>query len=84
MVTGKRLESADISLRFFHLDEFFPILETGSPEGGIKPDCIKRALNRLNSTAEEAIYIGDSPTDVDACRVVPIRILSGKSLKDWF
>lgn len=76
MVTGKRLESADISLRFFHLDEFFPILETGSPEGGIKPDCIKRALNRLNSTAEEAIYIGDSPTDVDACRVVPIRILA--------
>lgn len=71
MVTGKRLESADISLRFFHLDEFFPILETGSPEGGIK-----RALNRLNSTAEEAIYIGDSPTDMDACRAVPIRILA--------
>lgn len=37
MVTGKRLESAEISLQFFHLAEFFPILETGSPEGGVKP-----------------------------------------------
>ncbi len=76
MVTGKRLESAEISLQFFGLSEFFPILETGSPEGGVKPNRIKRALDRLGSTAAEAIYIGDSPTDVDACRTVPIRILA--------
>ncbi|MBS5507769.1 MAG: HAD family hydrolase [Akkermansia sp.] len=76
MVTGKRLESAEISLQFFHLTEFFPILETGSPEGGVKPDRIRRALNRLDSSAGEAIYIGDSPADVDACRAVPIRILA--------
>lgn len=76
MVTGKRLESADISLQFFHLAEFFPILETGSPQGGVKPDRIQRALNRLGSSAGEAIYIGDAPTDVDACRAVPIRILA--------
>ena len=76
MVTGKRLESAEISLQFFHLAEFFPILETGSPEGGVKPDRIRRALDRLDSSAGEAIYIGDSPTDVDACRAVPIRILA--------
>ena len=43
MVTGKRLESAEISLQFFHLAEFFPILET-APEGGVKPDRIRRAL----------------------------------------
>ena len=72
MVTGKRLESAEISLQFFHLAEFFPILETGSPEGGVKPDRIRRALDRLDSSAGEAIY----PTDVDACRAVPIRILA--------
>ena len=54
MVTGKRLESAEISLQFFHLSEFFPILETGSPEGGVKPDRIKRALSRLNAVASEA------------------------------
>ena len=76
LAPGKRLESAKISLQFFHLSEFFPILETGSPEGGVKPDRIKRALSRLNAVASEAIYIGDAPTDVDACRSVPIRILS--------
>lgn len=45
MVTGKRRESADISLKFFHLDGFFPVLETGSPEGGVKTDRINRARN---------------------------------------
>lgn len=54
MVTGKRLESAEISLQIFHLAEFFPILETGSPEGGVKPDRIRRALDRLDSSAGEA------------------------------
>lgn len=76
MVTGKRIESAEISLRFFHLNEFFPILETGAPHGGIKPECIHRALERLNATREDAIYIGDTLYDIDACRTVPIRILS--------
>lgn len=76
MVTGKRRESADISLQFFHLSEFFPVLETGSPEGGVKTDRIRRALDRLGSSAEEAVYIGDAPSDVDACRAVPIRIIA--------
>lgn len=76
MVTGKRLESAEISLQFFHLAEFFPILETGSPMGGVKPERIKQALAKLNVSAENAIYIGDAPSDVDACRTVPIRILA--------
>lgn len=76
MVTGKRRESADISLKFFDLDGFFPVLETGSPEGGVKTDRIRRALERLGASAQEAVYIGDAPSDVDACRAVPIRILA--------
>ena len=76
MVTGKRRESADISLKFFHLDGFFPVLETGSPEGGVKTDRINRALERLGASAREAVYIGDSPSDVDACRAVPVRIIA--------
>ncbi|MFR4417369.1 MAG: HAD family hydrolase [Akkermansia sp.] len=46
-----------------------PILETGSPEGG-EADRIRRALDR-QTFRREAIYIGDSPTDVDACRALP-------------
>ena len=76
MVTGKRRESADISLKYFHLDGFFPVLETGSPEGGVKTDRINRALKRLGASAREAVYIGDSPSDVDACRAVPVRIIA--------
>lgn len=75
MVTGKRLESAEISLQFFICPNF-SYSGNRLPGGRRKPDRIKRALSRLNAVASEAIYIGDAPTDVDACRSVPIRILS--------
>lgn len=75
MVTGKRLESAEISLQFFICPNF-SYSGNRLPRGRRKPDRIKRALSRLNAVASEAIYIGDAPTDVDACRSVPIRILS--------
>lgn len=61
MVTGKRLESAEISLQFFHLSEFFPILETGSPEGGVKPDRIKRALSRLMPSPQKPSILETPP-----------------------
>ena len=46
------------------------------PEGGVKTDRINRALKRLGASAREAVYIGDSPSDVDACRAVPVRIIA--------
>ncbi len=76
MVTGKAIETADISLRFYGLNEFFSVVETGSPTGGVKPERIRSAMARLNADPAETIYIGDAPTDIDACREVGIRILS--------
>ncbi len=76
MVTGKAIETADISLRFYGLKEFFPVIETGSPAGGVKPERIRSAMARLNTCPADTVYIGDAPTDVDACREVGIRILA--------
>ncbi len=76
MVTGKAIETADISLRFYGLNDFFPVVETGSPTGGVKPDRIRSAMARLKADPDSTIYVGDAPTDVDACRQVGIRILA--------
>ncbi len=74
MVTGKDPESADISLKRFGLDKFFPEPETGSPHAVIKAQGIRRLLNRFELSPEEALYVGDAPSDVIACREAGIPV----------
>ncbi|MDO4410587.1 MAG: HAD family hydrolase [Akkermansia sp.] len=76
MVTGKAWESTEISLRHYGLEKYFTIVETGSPDGGIKPQKIKEVLRKLELSGAEALYVGDALSDIDACKQVPIRIAS--------
>ena len=75
IVTGKGARSADLSLRDLRLAEFFDIVETGSPEGGMKPRSIRRVLTRWGVPPQRAAYVGDAPSDIEAARaagVVPL------------
>lgn len=74
MVTGKGVHSTRISLEQFKLDSFFPVVETGSPEGPDKINGIRRVLQRLNTTAAESLYVGDAPSDIRYCKEVGIPI----------
>lgn len=77
MVTGKGKLSAAISLEKFELTQFFEQVETGIKAGPSKPDGIQRIINQLtNLKKEEIIYIGDAPSDIDACRKVGIPIIA--------
>ncbi|HUG17029.1 MAG TPA: HAD family hydrolase [Thermomicrobiales bacterium] len=68
IVTGKGLHSAEISLRLLGLAEYFDPIETGSPDGGIKPEAIRRVLARWGLPAAEVAYIGDTASDMDDAR----------------
>lgn len=68
LVTGKGPGSARISLDALGLGGFFPLVETGSPHGGIKPACMLRILNCWQFPAREVIGVGDSPSDVRSAR----------------
>jgi pyrophosphatase PpaX len=75
IVTGKGAESAAISLRLFELEQHFDIVESGSPEGSVKPAAIRRIVKRWGLDPAKVVYIGDAPNDVSEARaagVVPL------------
>ena len=72
IVTGKGPRSARISLDAFGLGRFFPLVEAGSPDGGVKPAAMRRVLRRWGFKAREAVAVGDSPSDVRSAKEVGI------------
>lgn len=64
MVTGKGSHSAEISLKYYGIDKYFDYVETGSPDGSIKPEGMKKILQRWGITPENAAYVGDNPQDI--------------------
>jgi HAD superfamily hydrolase (TIGR01549 family) len=75
VVTGKGADSAAISLEHLRLAEFFDVVETGSPDGSVKPLAIRRVLAKWGIAAERVAYVGDVPTDMEAAKeagVIPL------------
>lgn len=77
MVTGKGPHSTKISLRRFGYDAYFEFIETGAPEGPRKPEGIANILNSWSDLEkEEVVYVGDAPSDIQACRSAGIPVVS--------
>ena len=76
IVTGKGAVSAAISLRYLGVARYFDVVETGSPEGGIKPASIGRVLAHWAARPDEVAYVGDATADVDAARAAGVIALA--------
>lgn len=76
MVTGKESESAEETLRVFGLQEFFERVETGDRHSVVKAACLRRILNAWRLKPEQAVYVGDAPSDVRACREAGVPIIA--------
>lgn len=76
LVTGKGSKSATISLKKLGLESYFEFIQTGSPQGPRKAEGIRHILDEWKIMPQEAVYIGDAPSDVIASREVGIRIVS--------
>ena len=76
LVTGKGEKSCAITLRQFNMDTCFDKVKTGSIKGGIKPQMMQEVIDEYKLSADEVIYIGDAPTDIDAARQVGVKIVS--------
>ncbi|MBI2115168.1 MAG: HAD family hydrolase [candidate division NC10 bacterium] len=66
IATGKGAHSAAISLRHLNLAKHFDVVETGSPEGGVKPGSIRKILGKWGAPPHEVAYVGDAPSDIEA------------------
>ncbi|HAT55585.1 MAG TPA: hydrolase [Lactobacillus sp.] len=74
LVTGKALTSAEISLEQYGLTTDFKLILTGSPKGPNKPENIVKALKETNTTPDEALYIGDAPSDITSSHAANVKI----------
>jgi pyrophosphatase PpaX len=70
VVTGKGPVSARISLRQLGLESYFGLVETGSPEGPIKPESLTKVLAKWSVEPHEAAYLGDLAYDMEAAAEV--------------
>jgi phosphoglycolate phosphatase-like HAD superfamily hydrolase len=50
------------------LASYFDFIETGSPEGSVKPQRIQRVLARWEITPDQTAYLGDAVTDIEDAR----------------
>lgn len=73
IVTGKGPLSASISLGAFRLADYFPVVEAGSPSGGVKPAAMGRVLRAWQLAPAQVAGIGDSPSDVRSAKQVAIQ-----------
>ncbi len=76
VVTGKGPQSAAISLEQLGLASYFDGVETGSPQGAVKPRCIQRVLEQWGIPPGRVAYLGDVPSDVEAARAVGVQPLA--------
>jgi phosphoglycolate phosphatase-like HAD superfamily hydrolase len=66
LVTGKSATTAMMSLCHFGIDKMFDAVETGSPNGVVKADAIRRLLDHWTIAPRAAAYVGDAAADMRA------------------
>lgn len=76
LITGKGKPGCDITVRHFGLDGMFDFIGTGSPERNTKGDTLRRLFSSRGLSPDEVIYVGDTVSDVLACREAGVRCLS--------
>ncbi|MGB9780746.1 pyrophosphatase PpaX [Caldanaerobacter sp.] len=80
VVTSKRKELAKKGLKLFEIDKYFDVIigledtEKHKPN----PEPVLKALDLLESSAEEALMVGDSPYDILAARNAGVKSVAVK------
>jgi phosphoglycolate phosphatase/pyrophosphatase PpaX len=76
LITGKIAASLAMDLALFGLENRFRIIKTGHSEGADKPADMRAVLAELGLGPEEAVYVGDAPSDITSARTVGLPILA--------
>lgn len=76
LITGKAERSAVISLKKLGIYDKFDAFEFGDPFKNRKADAIANLLKKFNVSQSEFVYIGDAPSDVEACNKNGVRCIS--------
>jgi phosphoglycolate phosphatase len=81
LVTGKG-KSCYITLDKFNIRDCFDSIETGSPHKNRKHEAIGGLLDKYRLKPDEALYVGDTVSDVFSCKKAGIVCLSAAWAKN--
>ena len=76
LVTSKGAQGTQITLRQYGMENVFDGMDTGVLEGPRKPEGLKAVLSQFGIQPQEAVYVGDTATDIMVCRQVGIPVIS--------
>ncbi len=76
LITGKGQKSCDISLKKLELENCFSDVMVGFETRNNKAESISKLLEKYAIKKEEFYYVGDSVTDITACRESGVTCLS--------
>ena len=76
LITGKEIFTAEPTLRRFGMQDAFDELLYGTPTHNCKAERLAELLQRWGLAADEVVYVGDAPSDIEQCRRVGIRIIN--------
>lgn len=82
LLSARGKETLNISLTKLDAFKYFDGFYTGTKEGVIKDEKLKKVMRDFNFTNDEMLYIGDSTKDVEQCRLVDVDILSVTFITD--
>ena len=76
LLTGKEPHTANPTIARYGMEGLFDLILTGKPTHNCKDECLLEAMATWGMSADEIIYVGDAPTDIDHCRRVGVRIIN--------
>ena len=76
ILTGRSAMTANISLEYLKIKDYFSFVQTGRAESTDKSFQLKLLMEKYSLTAEEVLYIGDGVSDVLSSRKANIVCLS--------
>lgn len=70
LVTGKAPQAVAITLKHVAIADYFDVMEMGSPEGGVKPQALRRVVDRWGFASTAVAYVGDACSDMQAANQI--------------
>ena len=82
LVTGRSLETLEISLHYLGMEDIFEKVYTGSKDGINKQDSMDQVAEDFDVNKEDMVYIGDTVEDVNVMRENGYDIISAAYFHD--
>ncbi|MEU1872153.1 phosphoglycolate phosphatase [Streptomyces ambofaciens] len=77
VVTGNVRVAAEVKLAIFGLDSYVLLGEGAFGEDGEeRPELLRKALTRAGVTASNAVFLGDTPADVEGGHAAGVRVVA--------